>query len=78
MIQLPSLGTKELSRHRPRLKDPCRRTAEPEPTWSPCKPRGRRDITVYLLSDFALIALRNRSHVEESGTSKLALLHPTS
>ena len=55
MIQLRSLG---LCSHQP---DPCRHRTGPE---TPCKPRGHRDITVYLLSDFGL---RNRSHVEESG-----------
>jgi hypothetical protein len=44
MIQLRSLGLSSLQ------PDPCRHRTGPE---TPCKPRGHRDITVCLLSDFA-------------------------
>ena len=73
MIQLRSLGTKGLCSPRPQLKGSCRQTMRPETPWPPRKPRGRRDITVCLPSDFAL--MNHRSHRCPAWT---VLLRPTS
>lgn len=67
MIQLRSLGTKRFCSHRPPLKDTCRYITGSETPWlPPRKPRGPRDIMVYLLSDFALMNHRSyRSAVRD-------------
>ena len=72
MIQLRSLCTKGLCNHQPPLKDPFRRTTGPETPWSLRKPRGHRDTTVCLLSDFALV------NIDHIATGIRALLFPTS